>query len=146
MSRLHTPIPFSLFTLCACGFGLAACSDGSDDARTFDQQVAAGSDLFAEHCAQCHGDAGEGTDDAPALVGAGALPKEPPDDRQFRMNDFNTALDVFSFVDEYMPATDPGSVSEAEKIDILAFALFANGVELDHELTADNADEVVLHE
>src|SRR5688572_11748302 len=139
-------VPFCLFTLASlAGLAFSACSSGGSS-RTFDQQVEAGGELYGEHCADCHGAAGEGTDDAPALVGEGALPEEPPEDRQFRMNDFNTAADVYAFASEYMPATDPDSVTDADKVDILAFALYANGIELEEELTLDNADEVVIHE
>lgn len=146
-SILQRSVPFTLFPISAAlGLALSACSGGSSDDRTFEQQVEAGAALYGDHCADCHGDAGQGTEDAPALVGTGALPEEPPDDRQFRMNNFNTAADIFAFVNEYMPATAPDSVSEAEKVDILAFALSANGVELEEPLTTANADEVVIHE
>lgn len=134
--------------ICAAGavFGGIACGSDGSTAQTFEEQVEVGGELYGLHCADCHGDAGEGTDDAPRLVGEGALPKAPPDEREFRTNDFNTAADVFAFVSEYMPATDPDSVSETQKVDILAFALYANGVELEAPLTLDNADDVVLHE
>jgi S-disulfanyl-L-cysteine oxidoreductase SoxD len=135
-----------LFTSCTLALAHFGCSSDGPADRTFEEQVEVGAELYGEHCASCHGDSGQGTADAPAVVGEGALPEEPPDDRQFRENDFNTAADVYVFASEYMPATDPDSVSDQEMVDILAFALFANGVELDSELTLDSADEVVLHE
>lgn len=127
-------------------FGCVACASDNPSDRTFAQQVEAGGELYGVHCAECHGDSGQGTADAPRLVGDGALPKEPPAEREVRTNEFGTAADVFAFVDEYMPATAPDSVSRAEKVDILAFALSANGVELDAPLTLENAADVVLHE
>ena len=150
-SSLARPISLWLFTsLTTLSFGLVACGseDGDDDdvALTFDEQVEEGGALYGEYCSDCHGDAGQGTDNAPALVGEGALPEEPPEDRQFRTNSFNTAADIYVFADEYMPANDPESVSDAKLIKILAFALHANGIDLDEPLTLDNADEVVIHE
>jgi len=130
----------------ALGFGLAACSSDPVDTRTFEQQVEDGGELYGEYCAECHGDSGQGTEDAPAVVGPGALPEVPPDDRQFRTNNFNTAADIFVFADEYMPADGPEQVTDQELVDVLAFALYANGVELEEPLTLDNADEVVIHE
>jgi mono/diheme cytochrome c family protein len=140
------PITPLLFTaLVGLSFGIA-CSSDDDADRTFEQQVEEGGALFGDHCAECHGESGQGTGNAPPLVGEGALPEEPPEERMFRTNDFNTAADVYAFANEYMPADDPDSVSDAQMVDILAFALSANGIELDEELTVDNADEVVIHE
>jgi S-disulfanyl-L-cysteine oxidoreductase SoxD len=139
-------VPSYLFLLApAFAFGLSACSS-SEGTRTFEQQAEEGGALFGEHCAECHGDSGQGTDDAPRLVGEGALPEVPPDDRMFRTGNFNTAADVYAFANQYMPADDPDEVSDSQMVDILAFALSANGIELDEELTTSNAGDVVIHE
>src|SRR6187399_2980481 len=136
-------VPFCLFTFTAAltAFGLTACSSDDSGTRTFEQQVEEGGALFGDHCAECHGDSGQGTDDAPRLVGEGALPEVPPEERMFRTNDFNTAADVYAFANQYMPADDPDEVSDQEMVDILAFALSANGIELDEELTTSNAGD-----
>lgn len=148
MSRtnLRPVTPLLFISLLALAVGLAACSSDPNANRTFEEQVEEGGALFGDHCAECHGESGQGTDNAPRLVGEGALPEEPPEGRMFRTNDFNTAADVYAFANEYMPADDPDSVSDAQMVDILAFALSANGIELDEQLTVDNADEVVIHE
>lgn len=121
--------------------------DDTTDERpaTFEAQVERGGTLYGEHCAECHGDAGQGTDLAPAVVGEGALPLDPPAEREVRTTQFRTALDVFVFADEYMPGDAPGSLPDEDLVDILAFALFANGVELDEPLGFDNAESVVIH-
>ena len=36
--------------------------------------------LYATRCAKCHGDKGQGSDGAPALIGPGALAKAPSED------------------------------------------------------------------
>ena len=130
----------------------AACSgdDGEEaqpaesSTRTFQAQVSDGMSLYADHCSSCHGDSGQGTEDGPAVVGDAALPRSP-EDREVRDVEFVTALDVFEWVSQNMPAENPGSLKASEYVDILAFALFANGVELDEPLSADNAGEIVLN-
>lgn len=96
-------------------------------------QAAAGAVLFAENCAKCHGADGQGTAKAPALVGDEALGR------------FATAQDVFDFASEAMPADRPGSLEDDEYWAILAFALVANGFELDEPLGPHNAREIDLH-
>lgn len=128
----------------------SGASDGTDDTGddsppTFEAQVERGGGLYGDHCAECHGDAGQGTNLAPAVVGEDALPLEPPAERQVRTAEFRTALDVFVFADEYMPGEDPGSLPDEDMVDILAFALFANGIELDEPLGFDNAQSIVIH-
>ena len=145
-------------TSVACGDGGDDNGDGDGDTNnntgdgdgdsgdTFQAQVARGGELYGENCAKCHGDAGQGTENAPAVVGDDALPLEPPEERQVRTTEFHTALDMFVFADEYMPGDDPGSLPDQDMVDILAFALYANGVELDEPLSAANADSVVINE
>jgi cytochrome c len=116
--------------------------------RTFDNQVADGMELYGDNCAHCHGDGGEGTDLAPAVVGTvgdDVLLLDPADDA-VRDVQFATALDVFGWVSENMPGDDAGSLETDEYVDILAFALFANGVELDEPLSGDNAGDIVINE
>ncbi len=119
---------------------------GASGMLTFEEQVAEGSMLYAENCADCHGDSGQGTSQAPPLVGADALPLEPPANRNVREADFVTAAEVFAFASENMPAGDPSSVSDEDKVLILAFALSANGVELDMPLTPANAGDIIINE
>jgi cytochrome c len=113
--------------------------------ESVDEQVARGAKLYGEHCAKCHGDAGQGTDKGPAVVGKGALPKDPPADRKFRKTQFRTAADVFDFVAKAMPAKNPEKVSATDKAAILAFDLKANGVKLDKVVTREVAEKIVLH-
>jgi cytochrome c len=107
----------------------------------FTEQVAAGQKLYAENCASCHGDAGQGSG-APAVVGLdkGALPLDPPADRKMRHTQFKTVADVADFVVHNMPPKAPGSLSEEQYYSILAFDLKANGIDLgDKKLDATTA-------
>jgi mono/diheme cytochrome c family protein len=112
---------------------------------TNEDLVARGATLYGAHCAKCHGDAGQGTDKGPAVVGAGALPKDP---RPGAKRDvvFSTAHDVGAWAMEHMPADKPGSLAPDEYLAILAFDLKANGVDLGAELlTLDRLNTIVLH-
>lgn len=113
--------------------------------QTFAAQVATGQTLYAQNCAKCHGDAGQG-DDAPRVVGLkeGALPLDPPADRKFRKDRFVTVADVANFTVKNMPPKKAGSLSEEEYWAILAFDLHANGVDLPQKLTRDLAKTLTI--
>lgn len=116
-----------------------------DPAAAAAEQVARGAKLFGAHCAKCHGPAGQGTDDAPPLVGTGALPLDPRPDQKVRKLRFRSAWDVAQFAVENMPANEPGSLKLDEYFAILAFDLKANGVELRQELDQKAAESITLH-
>jgi len=117
----------------------------SVEGLTFADQVARGGALYGANCAKCHGDAGQGTDKGPAVVGEGVLPLDPPAAARHRKVQFRTALDVFLWVKETMPADAPGSLTDAQYVEILAFDLKANGVELKTPLDAEVAKGLALH-
>jgi cytochrome c len=127
-----------------------ACGDDSEEdppaasAETFEEQVALGATLYSQNCASCHGRSGEGGD-APRLVGLeeGALPLEPASGSG-RTTEFETVADVASFVVANMPANAPGSLDTDEYYAILAFALDANGIELDEPLDAALAAQLTI--
>jgi mono/diheme cytochrome c family protein len=114
--------------------------------RTAADQIARGGHLFAANCAKCHGDSGEGTDDAPPLVGKGALPLDPRPDQK-RTAKFHTAMDVAQFATQQMPpkASDRAKLAPDDYWSILAFALNANGVAVKEPVGPGNAASIVLH-
>ena len=120
----------------------AALTEGSD---ALSNQIALGGKLYGEFCAGCHGDAGEGGDNAPPLVGQGALPLNARPEAKFRQVPFRTALDVGSWAMKTMPPKEPGSLTPAQYLAILAFALKANGVALDQPVSVESARNIVLH-
>jgi mono/diheme cytochrome c family protein len=103
---------------------------------TFDEQVALGQTLYGANCASCHGDAGQGTAQAPPVVGIdkGALPLDPPANAKGRKVQFKTVADIAGFVVKNMPPKAPGSLTEEQYWSILAFDLKANGIQLDKKL------------
>jgi cytochrome c len=109
-------------------------------------QAEQGAKLYAQHCSKCHGDAGQGTKKAPAVVGKLALPLDPPAGSKKRKEQFHTAMDVASFVVKFMPAQKPGSLKPEEYFQILAFDLKANGVDVSGKtIDAESAKAIVLH-
>src|SRR5262245_31328040 len=110
--------------ICTLGIGFAGVALGDE------AQVKRGAKLYAQHCAHCHGDAGDGGRKAPPVVGKAALPLDPPASAKFRKTQFRTARDVADFVVKNMPAKKPGSLKIEDYWAILAFDLSANGVEL----------------
>ena len=98
----------------------------------FTEQVALGQKLYGAKCAGCHGNSGEGSKDAPAVVGLdkGALPLTPAPTAKYRKTEFKTVADIAEFVVKTMPPKEPGSLSAEEYFAILAFDLKANGIDL----------------
>jgi S-disulfanyl-L-cysteine oxidoreductase SoxD len=142
--------------LAACLMSFAACNDDDDagetadpdteDTETFAEQVELGMEVYGEHCAECHGDSGQGTDKAPRLVGLdeGALPLDPPASRKVRIEQFVTVGDVAEFAVANMPAGAAGSLSTEEYLAVLAFDLKANGITLDEPLDLETAEKLTI--
>ena len=82
---------------------------------TMGQLAGQGQAVFAQNCARCHGDKGQGVT-APALVGSGANLKK-----------YNTAAGLLSFISTTMPMDRPGSLSSAQYQQVLGFLLVQNG-------------------
>jgi mono/diheme cytochrome c family protein len=114
-------------------------------AHAVEGQVAQGRKLYAVHCAHCHGDAGQGTKRGPPLIGASALPLEPPMGAKLRKSSFATAKDVLDFITANMPGKKPGSLAAEEYAAVLAFELKSNGVDMDNKkLDAGTAATILL--
>ncbi|HXU05672.1 MAG TPA: c-type cytochrome [Polyangia bacterium] len=121
----------------------ASAPGGAADAVA---QAEAGGPLYGQFCAKCHGDAGQGTDQGPPVVGASALPLDPRPTAKYRKTQFHTAKDVFDFVGANMPPKGPKPTLD-QYLNILAFDLKANGVDLTGKppLTPDNLSAIVIH-
>ena len=79
------------------------------------QQAERGEKLYADRCARCHGDALQGVESAPALVGL-----------TFYGNWEGETLDaLFERMRTSMPLDRPGSLTRAENADVLAYMLSA---------------------
>jgi len=150
-----------LISLCLGALAVASCASTSGGGSaapasaaaapaaptTVEEQVALGGKAYGEYCASCHGASGQGTENAPAVVGVdkGALPLDPPATRKYRKSQFHTAMDVAQFVVANMPPPSKPKPSEVEYWAILAFDLQANGVKLNGIVGPDNAASYVIH-
>jgi polar amino acid transport system substrate-binding protein len=116
----------------------------TDTPKTAQAQIDEGKKLYVANCAKCHGDAGQGTKDAPPVVGKDAFPLDPRPKAK-RDAKFHTAADVFTWASKNMPAKKPGTLKTEEMMAIFAFDLTANGIKLDKPLDAAAAQKIVLH-
>lgn len=129
----------------ACGGATTTHTANEPPPSTFAEQVKWGQTLYADKCASCHGDSGQGGS-APRVVGLteGALPLEPPAGATVRKERFVTVADVGTFVAERMPPGRGGSLTSEEAFAILAFDLHANGIDLETKLDAAGAKALTI--
>ena len=135
-------------TIITAALAIASCATTSSAEKTKadKSQADEGAKLYGQHCASCHGDAGQGTNNAPPVVGKDALPLDPPATATVRKTQFHTAQDVAEFVAKNMPANKPGSLTTDQYYDILAFDLKANGVDVSNmKIDPMTAAEIKLH-
>ena len=80
-------------------------------------QATRGDELYAKHCASCHGGDLTGGEMAPALTGG-----------EFKYNWNGLTLgDLFDRMRISMPQDNPGSLSRQQNADVLAFVLLKAG-------------------
>lgn len=92
-----------------------------------EEQALRGRELYYEHCLQCHGETMAGADKAPALVGP-----------QFASTWNGAPLAALVARIATMPPEKPASLLEEQRVDILTYVLWYNGLPLGSEpLPAD---------
>jgi len=98
------------------GVVIASVPSQPDGAGTIDAQLTRGRNLYLKNCAECHG-ATFNSGKAPQLAG-----------ESFR-NTWKSkdARALYRRILSTMPATDPGSLTEQEVLDITSYLLKANG-------------------
>jgi len=147
MRPMSTVILLAASAVFALTGGATGCGKPPNAPGGNTDQVAEGAPLYLAHCAKCHGPVGAGTDGVPAVVGKDALPLNPPPGAKLRKTQFRTGRDVLDFVRANMPKDKPGSLSETQYADILAFDLKANGIDLHGmRVNESNADTFILHQ
>jgi len=82
-----------------------------------EEQALRGQGLYLEHCLECHGEMMAGLDQAPPLVGP-----------QFSGNWNGQPLLALVGRIGTMPPNNPGSLSQAESVDVLTYILWYNGL------------------
>jgi cytochrome c2 len=107
--------------------------------------VAQGDEIFAEQCAVCHGDFGEGKDRWPVLAGGqDTLTKERPEKTVGSYWPYLST--VYDYVRRTMPFGNARSLSDDEVYALTAYILYLNDVVTDEEfeLSDSNFNEVRL--
>jgi len=106
-----------------CGLVLGAVLLSAQSQRTVwdgvytEEQATRGEQVYAEHCAQCHGEGLGGVESAPALTGPA-----------FYANwEGETLNALFERIRMSMPQDSPGSLSRAQNADIVAHMLRVGG-------------------
>jgi mono/diheme cytochrome c family protein len=136
-------------------------------ARAHDQ-TAQGATVYANECASCHGQRGEGLASAPAILGPGALPEYPRDtsgvgdptitDPQLIQIQAQTrpagapwrdplrnADDLRRFTGTHVPKSRADKISESDYWAVVGFVLAAQGVTLPAGgLNASNAASIPI--
>jgi mono/diheme cytochrome c family protein len=98
----------------ACG-GNGGNGDGDGGApASQEDQIAAGGEVYAADCAQCHGDQGEGGT-GPVLIGGNK-----------RIASYESTTRLYDYVSRTMPFDSPGSLSEQQYWDVIAYLLDEN--------------------
>jgi mono/diheme cytochrome c family protein len=135
--------------------GCAATQLGATqaDLARAQSQAKQGAAVFANQCAKCHGQRGEGIGNTPDVMGPGALPEYPRNtvsasdpaasDPQllqieaqarpagaFWRDPFHNAQDLFTFVSTRMPKANPGKLSQPDYWAVVTFLLSAQGASL----------------
>jgi mono/diheme cytochrome c family protein len=106
----RTRLPFVQLAAAVSG----TMPDGAVPALFTAAQAKAGAAKYSDDCAQCHGDKLEGMS-GPALRG-----------KLFAKSGFSVG-DIMTFMSVNMPATQPGSLSHDDYVQIMAYVLQQNG-------------------
>jgi hypothetical protein len=155
MSAAHERMSLAGGAFVVIALGCAATRLGAtpDELTRARGQAEQGAKVYANECAKCHGQRGEGIGSAPAILGPGSLPEFPrnavnssdpgmsdPQQLQLEMQSrpagaawrdpFRTAQDLFDFTSTRMPKGHPSDVSIADHWAVIGFMLAVQGATL----------------
>lgn len=105
--------------LAAAMLALLTGAPAAEERGTYTKaQAAAGKQVYADHCARCHGTKLEGGQ-GPALVGKGF-------EKSLDV-DHITANQLYDFITSHMPRNEPGFLTDEHYLAAFAYLLSANG-------------------
>ena len=92
-----------------------------------------GQEIFADECAVCHGQQGQGVT-APAIIGLSV-----------GLEQYNTGQGLFDYVSRAMPQNTPASLTNQQYLEVVAFLLLENGyVQANAPLNMERLDQIQL--
>jgi cytochrome c553 len=140
-----------------CGLAWLGCASIPTGATTEDltrarDQAGQGATVFANECASCHGQRGEGLANAGAILGPGALPEYPrtsgvgdptvtdpqliqiqaqsrPAGAAWR-DPFRNAQDLYTFTTTHLPKSHASGLKDGDYWAVVGFLLAAQGASL----------------
>lgn len=98
--------------LCLLAPAAADATDSEDGKQA--GAGARGERVFAQHCARCHGEQGEG------LIGPAVIGDEA------RLSNYRTGRGLYDYVESTMPQDKPGSLTEAQYRAVVTYLLRRN--------------------
>jgi S-disulfanyl-L-cysteine oxidoreductase SoxD len=118
----------------------AGCGGGDDDesgadgggAASQSDQLAAGREVYAAECAQCHGEQGEGGT-GPVLIGGSR-----------RIASYENTTRLYDYVSRTMPFDAPGSLTEDQYWNSIAYLLDENDLLPENTLLGPDAAPLEL--
>jgi mono/diheme cytochrome c family protein len=117
--------------LLAVAAGCGGDGDGGAPASQEDQ-IAAGQDVYAAECAQCHGEQGEGGT-GPVLIGGNK-----------RIASYQSTTRLYDYVSRTMPFDSPGSLTEQQYWDSIAYLLDENELLPEGTVLGPDAEPIEL--
>jgi S-disulfanyl-L-cysteine oxidoreductase SoxD len=95
-------------------------------------QLAAGQDVYSGQCAECHGDRGEGGT-GPVVIGGSK-----------RIASYQTSERLYDYVSRTMPFDSPGSLTEQQYWDAIAYLLDENDLLPQDTVLGPDSDPIEL--
>jgi cytochrome c553 len=157
--------PALAVVLAAC----AATQPGATDAQMAlgQSRATTGSSVYANECARCHGQHGEGLASTPPVMGPGALPEYPrdlgtgnsnlTDPQQIQIQQqtrpqgapwrdpFRNAQSLFDFVKLHLPKARAAAMKQDDYWAVVSFLLAVQGADVPATgVTADNAMSIAV--
>ncbi len=169
-ARLAFGGPIGVLALAMASAACAATPLGASDvdlARARDK-ASRGATAFAQSCAHCHGERGEGLAGASAILGSGALPEYPRDNsgpgsttptdpQQLQIQTqtrpagapwrepFRNAQSLFDFTSVHMPKAQTANLSTDDYWAIVTFMLTVQGSDIPPGgINAGNASSIAI--
>ncbi len=126
----------SSFVVAALLFGPALAQElGLTDGVYSDAQATRGGRIYRQFCSSCHAPNMEGGEMGPGLRGKPFI--DPWDGERL--------AELMSYVQETMPQDNPGSLSDEDYTDVLAYVLKVNEFPAgDLDLTVESVENIVI--